>query len=156
MVKDIVAHHEAFGDMLAIVQLAGSLRARSYARRIINHLIVLYTREKEYYKKQITILRSWATSRLFQGDNNQVHYSRCRSVAAGLVEHEQGLIDYLLYRANTTAMDRSRWIWTPNDEIPAPKKTPSKHHDEKSASFALSIPEVTSPASSDYSNLTSA
>ena len=155
MAKDIVAQHEGFGDMLAIVQLAGSLRARSYAGRIIKHLIILYTREKEYYKKQTKILRSWATSRLFRGDNNQVQYSRCKRVAAGLVEHEQGLIDYLLYRANTTAMDRSRWIWTPSDEIPVQKKLPSKHHDDKSASFALSIPQVTNPAPSDCSNLTS-
>ena len=150
MTTDIIAQHEGFDDMLAIVRFAGVFRARSYANCIIKHLTVLYTREREYHKKQITNLRSWATSRLLQqGNNNQTQYARCKSVVASLVEHEQGLTDYLMYRASTTTIDRSRWIWTPHDEIPAPINPPNKHRVDKSPNFALSIPQVTSPAPSD-------
>ena len=139
---------------MAIIQFAGSLRARGYASRIIKHLITLYTRERDYRKKQITTLRSWATSRLLQGNYNQIQYARCKRIVASIVEHEQGIIDYLMYRADTTDMDRSKWVWTPRDEIPLPKAPHTMLKDEGSDSLALSVPQVTSIITSDYLNLT--
>ncbi|EME39358.1 hypothetical protein DOTSEDRAFT_179879 [Dothistroma septosporum NZE10] len=117
--KELLSSHEAFTDMVAIVAEARNSSRRGIASQVLELLrsslslqvmkkhAALEPRQQRRYGvgNQIVELRS--------------SIDRLKTFFAGLRSHEDGLIDFMLYRATASPAVTKEWKWHLGSDVPA-------------------------------------
>jgi uncharacterized protein YegL len=119
--KDFLARHESFVDMLAIVKSIRLYDQNMRAANVIKFLTTLLSREICHLLKELRSTQRWATlafvsSRTGQAD---VRITKLRKYLAGLNQHKQALTDFLVVKSEATTIEANTWKWKFEDPIPA-------------------------------------
>nr|OQO26960.1 hypothetical protein B0A51_05959 [Rachicladosporium sp. CCFEE 5018] len=124
--KEILAKHESFDDMMGMICATHAANKRACAMEVLNslkkqlsdQLVQKLAALEQARRRNAGFFRPNAT------DDQTAALNKLKTFRAGLQTHELGLCDFLQYRAATMPRTRT-WTWSVGDAVPS--SAPAQH-----------------------------